>query len=330
MSDAALLRSTRFRAEREDGWRRLEAIVNDVERRGVRALSFEDARDLATLYRQAANSLSVAREISLDKALLQYLEALTARAYLVVYAPQESFGGVVGRFFRRSAPQAMRRSALYVLLATFVLFLGGAAGWLLYLEDAAWFQTLVPTGDGRGPQASTEELLSYIYDEDVGLLSGLGAFASFLFSHNARIAIFVFALGVFAAVPSVLLLFYNGLALGAFVALHVERGIGWDIFAWLSIHGVTELGAICVSGGAAFRLGRAVLFPGALTRRAALKAEGRDAAKLAVTAAFMLFIAALLEGFGRQLVQGMEARLAIGWGIGLIWLAWFALAGRRA
>lgn len=331
MSDALLIRSTRFRQEREEDWRRLEKLVAQAETRGIRSLAFDEAQDLATLYRQAANSLSVAREISLDKALLAYLEGLTARAYLAVYAPPESLAGLFTRFLTQGAPAAMRRSAVHILLGFLTMGLGGLVGYLLFFEDTAWFHVFIPNtfGDGRGPQASTEELLSYIYDEEAPFLSELGAFASFLFSHNTRIAILVFAVGVFAGLPSFLLTFYNGIILGAFVALHVDRGIGMDIFGWLSIHGVTELSAICIAAGAAFRLGGAVLFPGRRLRRDALREEGRDAVKLALVAALMLLAAAILEGFGRQLVQTTEARLIIGWGIGLLWLSWFALAGRR-
>ena len=158
---------------------------------------------------------------------------------------------------------------------------------------------------------------------------GLATFAGSLFSHNTQIAIFAFGLGALGGVFTLMLLFYNGLALGAIVALHVERGIGMDIFGWLSIHGVTELAAICISGGAGLLLGSAVVFPGEETRRARLRAVGRDAAKMALVAALMLFAAALLEGFGRQLVTDTSTRLAVGWRAGALWLAWFALAGRR-
>ena len=103
MSEATI-RSARFRAEREADWKRLEGIVARTERDGVRQLSFEDARDLAVLYRQAMNSLSVAREISLDRSLLDYLEVLCARAYLAVYAPQESLGGLLRRTLVYSIP----------------------------------------------------------------------------------------------------------------------------------------------------------------------------------------------------------------------------------
>ena len=116
MESADLIRSARFREEREADWRRLEALVQEAEARGVTGLSFMQARDLSSLYRQATTSLAIAREISLDKALLAYLEALTARAYLSVYAPQERLGGVFAKFLTKGAPQAMRRSWAFIAL----------------------------------------------------------------------------------------------------------------------------------------------------------------------------------------------------------------------
>jgi uncharacterized membrane protein SpoIIM required for sporulation len=71
------------------------------------------------------------------------------------------------------------------------------------------------------------------------------------------------------------------------------------------------------------------LFPGARSRSSALRHAGRDAVKLALVAAVMLVAAALLEGFARQMVQDMTTRYAVGWGIGLLWLTWIMLAGRR-
>ena len=330
MQQGDLIRSARFRQEREADWRKLEHLVTQAETKGLRNITFADARDLSALYRQATTSLAIAREISLDKALLQYLEALTARAYLSVYAPQEPLGGVVRRFFASGAPQAMRRSWLFVLLGFLCMGLGALSGYLLYFEDPAWFHVFMPPelAGQRGPDATTAYLRSIIYDEDPSA-SGLGAFETYLFSHNTRIAIFVFGLGVFLCAPAILLTFYNGLIIGAFYALHVDRGLGWDLAGWLSIHGVTELSAICIACGGGLKLGAAILFPGQKSRARSLQEAGYDAAKLALVAALMLIAAALLEGFARQLIQDMSTRLIVGWGIGALWLCWFALAGRR-
>lgn len=330
MNNQDLMRSARFRKEREADWQRLERLVLAAERMGLQHMDYAQARDLASLYRQATTSLAIAREISLDKALLGYLEALTARAYLCVYAPQERLGGLFQKFFTRSAPQAMRRSWPFLLVGFLTMVLGVLAGYLLYFESQDWYYVFMPSelAGGRGPDATAEALRAVIYDEDPDS-SGLGAFASYLFSHNTRIAIFVFGLGVFACFPALLLTFYNGLMLGAFLALHVDRGLGPDIAGWLSIHGVTELSAICIACAGGVQLGTALLFPGESSRIAALRHAGRDALKLALVAALMLLVAAFLEGFGRQLVQDISMRFIIGWGIGLLWLTWFVFGGRE-
>ena len=140
----------------------------------------------------------------------------------------------------------MRRSAVYILLGFLCMGLGTLVGYLLFLEDPAWFHVFVPgeLAGGRGPGATTESLRQVIFDSHPETI-GLGAFATYLFSHNTRIAIFVFGLGAFACLPAVLLTFYNGLILGAMYALHVDRGLGVELGGWLSVHGVTELSAIC-------------------------------------------------------------------------------------
>lgn len=325
------IRSTRFRAERESDWKRLESILARTEKQGVRSLGFDDARDLAILYRQAMNSLSVAREISLDKALLEYLEALCCRAYLAVYAPQETLGGLMRRLLVHSIPAAVRRSVTPLALSWFALLLGAVTGYMLFFIDPSWYNTFMPgsLAGGRGPTSTRDELLSVIYGSGGDPLDELGAFAAYLFSHNTRVAMFAFALGVMVCLPSFVLALYNGLILGVFVALHVDRGIGLDIFGWLSIHGVTELSAIVIAVAGGFRLGLAVLFPGNLRRRDALRREGRDAALLAILAGIMLLAAGILEGFGRQLVTDLWTRVAIGWGIGFLWLWWLVASGRE-
>ncbi len=324
------IRSARFRKEREDGWKRLDTLVTTAEKRGVQGMSYEDTLALASLYRQAMNSLSVARAISMDHALLRYLEALCARAYLVVYAPQESVTGVLGRLFTHGIPQAARRSGTALFIGFLAMMLGAFTGYMLYLQDPAWFFTFVPGGlaDGRTPSASTEYLRRTLFDTSTRSSEALGLFASYLFSHNTQVAILTFALGIFVTLPSFILTYYNGLILGAFFAMFAQAGLGYELLGWLSIHGVTELSAICVACAGGAQMGLAVLLPGNQTRRAALRDRGRDAVKLMILAGLMLIVAAVVEGFLRQLVQSTELRLVIGWGLGLMWLAWLLLSGR--
>lgn len=325
------LRSVRFRKERQSGWTRLEELVVQVEKQGMTSLTFEEAQELAATYRQTINSLSVAREISLDEALLGYLENLAARSYLVVYAPQARIGSLFGRLFRTGIPQAVRRSGLVLLIGFGLMLMGAVLGYVLYQQDSSWFFTFVPGElvQGRSPGTSEAQLRETIYASSDSYEGVLASFAATLFSHNTQVAILVFSLGVFLTVPSFVLTFYNGVVLGAFVALFAEAGLAYDIFAWLSIHGVTELSAICIACAGGVQLGLAVLMPGEMTRRDALRTKGRDATKLLILAGLMLLVAAILEGFFRQLVQSPELRLIIGWGVGLGWLVWLMVCGRE-
>ena len=327
-----LLRSARFRLERETHWRQLDELVKRAEKGGAAALGYDEVRDLAAGYRQAMNSLSVARDISLDRALIAYLESLCARAYLVVYAPQESLGGLITRLLLQGIPQAVRRSALPLFIGFLALVLGAAAGYRLYANDPSWFYTFVPPemADQRTPDASADYLRSTIYGDERHDSDRLAAFSAYLFSHNTSIVVLTFALGVFVSVPSFILTFYNGLILGAFFAMFSQRGLGYDVFAWLSIHGVTELAAISIACAGGARLGLAVVLPGARTRREALRYQAHDAVKLAILAGLMLVVAAFIEGFLRQLIQDPIWRLTIGWGMGAFWVSWLLFAGRES
>ncbi|MGL6208470.1 MAG: stage II sporulation protein M [Paracoccaceae bacterium] len=332
-TDNDLMRSARFRKDREPAWRKLEVLVTKVEKEGIAGLSYADAKELATLYRQGMTSLALARDISLDLALLTYLDQLCARAWLVVYAPQRSLAGLFARLLSHGIPQAVRRSLVPLTVGILAMFLGALAGYVLFMRDTSWFFTFVPGGlsDGRAPGASVEYLRSTLYgvDEDHAT-DMLAAFAAYLFSHNTNVAIFTFALGIFWAAPSFLLTFYNGLVIGAFFGLFVQAGLGYDAFAWLSIHGVTELAAICIACAGGARLGIAALLPGAMSRRDSLRVNARDAVKLFLLSGLMLLVAGLVEGFLRQLITDPVVRLSIGWGLGVLWVLWLSFSGREA
>lgn len=121
---------------------------------------------------------------------------------------------------------------------------------------------------------------------------------------------------------------YNGLALGAFIALHSNRELTIDFIGWLSIHGTTELGALVLFAAGGLVIAEKILFPERLSRIDNLAMHGKLAAQIAVGGVLMLFVAAILEGGFRQLVQSTPFRYAIGTGMGALWLAYFCLSGR--
>src|SRR3954470_9295909 len=104
-----VLKSAQFRREREAAWRELEALLDRVDKKGLQSLSAEELNRLPVLYRSAVSALSVATAISLDKNLLDYLNALVARAYICVYGAKRRPEEAVIEFFRHDFPDVVRR-----------------------------------------------------------------------------------------------------------------------------------------------------------------------------------------------------------------------------
>jgi len=323
------LKSREFRKEREAGWTELDQLVVLARQNGIDSLSTADLRRLPLLYRAALSSLSVARSIALDRALLGYLEDLCLRAFLTIYTRPLSVAAAVREFLARSLPRAVRHIRAHVFLALGALLLGALSGFLLVHADEGWYPVIVPAGlaGDRGPASTREELLKVLFTRERNGISLL-TFANLLFSNNMLVSLLAFGLGFLGGIPTLLLTFANGLMVGAFLALHARRNLGLDFTGWLLIHGVTELGAIVLFAAAGLKLGELVLFPGRRSRADALAADGTAIGDVAVGGVLMLLVAALLEGVFRQTIANTDQRLAIAFTTLVFWAVYFSFAGR--
>ena len=322
------LRSQRFRAEREGGWQRLELLLDQLERGSLSQVSDADLLAIPTLYRATLSALSVARATSLDHSLVEYLEDLSTRAYFLVYGTRTGLGQRVLAFFSTDWPLAARALWRETLVAWLSLAGGAVLAGVLVAADPDWFYAFVPEGlaGGRDPAATTAVLRQSLYGQ--GSFGGYGVLSTFLFTHNAQIAILAFALGFAFCLPTALLLAYSGATIGAFWALFASRGLALPLSGWLVVHGVTELTAVALAGAAGFRVGTAVAWPGQDSRLAAVAAAGRQAATVMAGVFIMLFCAGLLEGIVRQAVTDGVQRAVIGAMTFLVWYCYLYLPRR--
>lgn len=324
LATAPLVNATRFRAAHEADWARLEQLVTIMEKRSIRRLSDDDLLALPGLYRTTLSSLSVARDTSLDRALISYLEQLCTRAYFQIYGVQTPATRQISRFFTQGWPEAVRSLWRETLLCLVLTFGAAILAYVLVRSDPSWFYSMIPEAlaGGRDPTASADYLRSTLYD-DGDQKDWLLTFSAFLFTHNSQVAIFAFALGFAFAVPTILLILYNGLMLGAFFAVFDSKGLGPNLAGWLAIHGTTEIFAICISGAAGIRIGMAVAFPGRLSRVEAAVRAGRVAATAMIGTVIMLASAGLLEGVGRQTILNDGLRALIGSVMLAAWMVYF-------
>jgi len=323
------LKSHRFRAEREADWRRLEGLLARVEKGGPRRLSRDELVEMPVLYGQALSSLSVARAISLDQGLIAYLESLCTRAYFFVYGTRSGPLERLAGFFLYEWPAAVQALWRETVVSLLLGAVGTVGAYVLVRRDPDWFYGFIPQAlaGGRDPTASTEFLRSTLYHK-VQAHDAFSVLAAFLFTHNAQIAIFAFALGFALCLPTAALMLFNGAMLGAFLALFASRGLALQATGWLMIHGVTELFAVALAGAAGFSIGWAVAFPGERSRVDAAAEAGRRGATLMGGVVVMLFVAGLLEGFARQLIQDDVVRLSIAAASALAWGLYFYLPRR--
>ena len=317
-----------FRRERESEWQAFETLVARLEHGSIRALSDDDLLALPRYYRATLSSLSIARATSLDAALIDYLESLAMRGYFLLYGVQESRGRRIWDFFRADWSAAVRSLWLETLVITALFFLAALTAWVLIRSDASWFQILIPgqMAQGREPGASADLLRKTIFGppED----SNFHIFATFLFTNNAGVAIIGYALGFAFGLPTMMLMFQQGLSLGALLSVFSDAGLAVDFLGWIAIHGTTELLAIFIAGGAGLRIGTAVAFPGTQTRLGAAAQAGKATGAAMIGVILMLIVAGLLEGFARQLIQSTALRYAVGGAMLAFWLSYFYLPRR--
>lgn len=323
----------RFRAEREADWIAFDLLLGKLEKRGAKALTSDELLQLPILYRATLSSLSIARATSLDKALLDHLEALSIRGYFLIYGVRETRWSRMRRFFVYDWPAAVRAVWKETLIIALVIILGALTSWSLVAHNPEWYFNFVPEemAGGRDPRASVDFLRSTLgHGGDAGeQRSGLHVFATYLFTHNSRVSIMSFALGFAFGVPTMMLEYYQGISLGAMLAVFTGKGLGFDFGGWLFIHGTTELFAAALSGAAGLRIGTAVVFPGACGRLEAAAEAGKTAGKVMVGVIVMLLVAGLLEGFGRQLITDTPLRYAIGTVMLLFWIGYYYIPRRE-
>ena len=154
--------------------------------------------------------------------------------------------------------------------------------------------------------------------------------SSMIMQNNIRVAAVAFATGILAGIGTFLMLFYNGLMLGVVGALIAAHGgeVQMGFWSFVAPHGVIELTAIFIAGGAGLMLGWAVLNPGEYSRRDAVKLAGREATKLMIGVAAMLVVAGVIEGFFSPSMTPDRVKLIVAAMIGTSEYYYLFMSGR--
>lgn len=295
-----ILNLERFQAQARPRWNNLESLLGALESRPDRTLNSDEGHQLQELYAQVAADLNRVTHGALAPELRQYLERLVARAYAELYyaPPTRSEMWQPRRWLRifQAFPESFRRQFRYFALALLVTVLGCVMGGLAVHYDPAAVDVLLPADYLRNPEHRVQE-------EEQGQARHLNtrqteaAFSAQLIRHNIQVALLAAALGVTFGIGTALLLFENGILLGAVAVHYTQRGFGLFMTAWLLPHGVFEIPSILIAGQAGFYLARLLLH-----RREDrnLRQSMREWLVLVTGLAMMLVWAGIMEAFFSQ------------------------------
>jgi len=284
-------------------WERLDGMLRQLAEDPWRVLPVAEARELDGLYQRACADLARLRTYAADPGVGGYLEGLVARGYAEIHG-QRSRGVRVQpwTWLARGFPQAVRRRATAFWFALALMVAGSVFGGLALAFDAEAKEVIMPFSHLHGDPAKRVEEEEKRENKAGGeAKSARATFAGQLMVHNTEVTLSAMALGLGAGVGTVVLMFYNGVILGAVVFDYVNAGQSVFLAGWLLPHGSVEIPAMLIGGQAGFVIAGALI--GRRERKplgARLRAVVPDVATLCGGTALLLVWAGIIESFLSQ------------------------------
>jgi uncharacterized membrane protein SpoIIM required for sporulation len=314
-------------------WDELAALLDRLAERPDNQLSLQEAERLEQLYARAATDLNRLEHGAAAPQLIRYLETLVARAYAEIYQSRRrrmrlTRDSVAAAFF--AFPRAFRRHFALFLMAVMITLAGCAFGGIAVAFDPRATNILLPADYLRHPRLRVEREQGA--DPRHSPNAGDEAdFASMLMTHNIRVSLLAALLGVTLGIGTGLLLFTNGVLLGAVVVRYALSGEGAFVAAWLLPHGAFEIPAVLVAGQIGLLIASIMLRGASEPRWRRFRSALPDITTLIFGLSAILVWAGLVEAFFSQ-HNGNEIAYSLKIAFGLAELAalgaYLGLAGR--
>lgn len=311
--------------ERRPAWQRMEAIVDQLSRRGPRRTPAQDLCELTELYQSVCADLSRLRALNADPAIVSPLNRLVTRAHAQIYrgGPRRSWR--LSTFFFTEYPRLFRQTWKFTAASLLLSVISALMAYSTVQTSPEVVADILGGADQElyGPK-SVADIRERFGHEGNPLLS------SFVITNNIRVALGAFALGITFAVGTVYLMIVNGAMLGGIAGAFAKSGIERQFWMVILPHGALELSAVVIAGGAGLLVGYALWCPGQRTRLRALREEVVRAVQLAAGLIPAFVVAGLFEG----LVTPSDAipellKVLLGVAVAVVFWLYLFLAGRQ-
>ena len=308
-------------ARNEPSWRRLADLTARARQR-VANLAPAELDELIQLYQRTSAQLSYARTYFHDSALTSRLTRLVADASGVIYGKRARTSKPIRTFFAVSYPAAVWNARRFILIAAALFFVPA-------LMMGVWL-----THDQRALDASATPAhrSTYVHDQFEQYYSDQphALFFTKVTVNNILVSFLAFAGGAAFCVFGAFMMVSNGVALGQAAAWMITEGETMRFFGLILPHGLLELSAICIAGGAGIRMGWTLIAPGDRTRGAAMAEQGRRLVVIVIGLMTMFIAAGTIEGFVTGSGLSPAPRVAIGVIAWTAYVTYLVVCGRAA
>lgn len=229
------------------------------------------------------------REDATSKQLSVYLNQLLGRSHNLIYLGHKPKVSGILTFYRETYPRIFRETLPLTLLALGIFAVTGLAAWAVTLHDPAFAYRVL------GPHMMETIEQRKMWTDSVVAIKPVAS--SGIMTNNLAVAFTAFAMGITAGLGTIYMMMTNGVLIGVVGAATWKAGMALKLWSFVAPHGVLELPAIFIAGGAGLEIARGMLFPGMLPRKESLARAGSRAAQLLLGTIPMLVIAGVIEGF---------------------------------
>ena len=279
------MKETVFIERNRKSWEELELLLKS---------SYKDADRLQTLFIKVSSDLSYASTHYPNRAVRAYLNQLVQQVFDSMKKKKVHWTlEPIATFFNETLPHEMYRSRKVLLLSFMIFTFSVLIGIFSTLQDMDFLRAIL----GNEYVDMTEQ---NIQNEDpMAVYKGMEQSGMFFMItiNNIRVAFMTFLTGILTGIVTSIFLMFNGIMLGAFQSFFYVKGLFWESFLTIWIHGTIEISAIIIAGCAGIILGNGILFPGSYTRNASLLIAIRRALTIVLGTVPLFIIAGFLESF---------------------------------
>jgi uncharacterized membrane protein SpoIIM required for sporulation/uncharacterized RDD family membrane protein YckC len=308
-------------------WDEYAALLENARSRGLDQLGEGRVSRFAALYREIAADLARARTYGGSPELVYSLERMVGSGHNLLYRPPAQSWRRLRAWITDAFPALVRRRRVPIGIATALFYLPALLTFGAVRADPPLARELLPAEMMvRAEEASAKEARGEGYVEIPEV--HMPAFASGLIANNVQVTFLAFAGGIAAGAGTVAILLFNGVHLGSAAGAFANHGSSLHLWTFVLPHGVIELTAICIAGGAGLWMGSAFLLPGRRTRREVLVERAKEGVSLIAGTTVLLVIAGFIEAFISPSALPREVKLSLAALFASVLVAYLARGGR--